>query len=90
LLGYDSNSRANRVFNVTTNCVETTCDVVFDKANGSQKEEADLDLVDDEEASCDGLQRMAIGGVRPQDPNDQPQEQTPNDTTPPAQGLDQD
>jgi hypothetical protein len=33
---------------------------------------------------------MAIGDVRPQDPNDQPQEPSPNDTTPPAQGLDQD
>jgi hypothetical protein len=33
---------------------------------------------------------MAIGDVRPQDSNDQSQESTPNDTTPPAQGLDQD
>jgi hypothetical protein len=29
LLGYDSNSRAYRVFNVTTGCVETAYDVVF-------------------------------------------------------------
>jgi hypothetical protein len=63
---------------------------VFDETNGSQKEQVDLDLVDDEEAPCDALQRMAIGNVGPQDPNDQSQEQTPNDTTPPAQGLDQD
>jgi hypothetical protein len=33
---------------------------------------------------------MAIGNVRPQDPNDQPQELTPNDTTSSAQDLDQD
>jgi cobalamin biosynthesis protein CobT len=33
---------------------------------------------------------MVIGDVRPQDPNDQPQEPSPNDTTSPAQGLDQD
>jgi hypothetical protein len=33
---------------------------------------------------------MAIGDVRPQDLNDQPQKYSPNDTTPPAQGLDQD
>jgi cobalamin biosynthesis protein CobT len=33
---------------------------------------------------------MTIGDVRPQDPNDEPQEQSPNDTTPPTQGLDQD
>jgi hypothetical protein len=63
---------------------------VFDETNGSQKEQVDLDLVDDEEAPCDALQRMAIGNVRPQDPNDQPQERSPNDTTPPTQGLDQD
>jgi hypothetical protein len=90
LLGYDSNSRAYRVFNVATSCVKTTCDVVFDETNGSQKEQDDLDLIDDEEAPFDTLQRMAIGDVRPQDPNDQSQESTPNDTTPPAQGLDQD
>jgi hypothetical protein len=46
-LGYDSNSRAYRVFNVTTSCVEITCDTLFDETNGSQKEQVDLDLVDD-------------------------------------------
>jgi hypothetical protein len=66
------------------------CDVVFNDTNGSQKEQVDLDLVDDEEATCDALQRMTIGDVRPQDPSNQPQETSPNDTTPPAQGLDQD
>jgi hypothetical protein len=38
--------------------------VVFDETNGSQKEQVDLDLVDDEETPCDALQRMAIGDVR--------------------------
>jgi hypothetical protein len=90
LLGYDSNFHAYRVFNITTGCVETTCDAGFDEANDSQKEQVDLDLVDDEEASCGALQRMMIGNVRPQDPSNQPQETSPNDTTPPAQGLDQD
>jgi cobalamin biosynthesis protein CobT len=33
---------------------------------------------------------MTIGDVMPQDLNDQPQEHSPNDTTPPTQGLDQD
>jgi hypothetical protein len=33
---------------------------------------------------------MTIGDVRPQDPNDKPQEPFPNDTTPLTQGLDQD
>jgi hypothetical protein len=58
--------------------------VVFDETNGSQMEQVDLDLVDDEEAPCDALQRMTIGDVRPQDASDQPQSHSPNDTTPPA------
>jgi hypothetical protein len=33
---------------------------------------------------------MMIDKVRPQDPSNQPQETSLNDTTPPAQGLDQD
>jgi hypothetical protein len=49
LLGYDSNSHTYYVFIVTTGCVKTTCDAVFDETNGSQKEQVDLDLVDDEE-----------------------------------------
>jgi hypothetical protein len=63
---------------------------LFDETNGSQKEQADLDLVDDEEAPCDALQRIAIGDIRPQDPSDQLHGYTPSDTTSPAQWLDQD
>jgi hypothetical protein len=63
---------------------------VFDETNGSQEEQVDLDLVDDEEAPCDALQRMAIGDIRPQDPSEQPQGPFPSDTTPLAQDLDQD
>jgi hypothetical protein len=70
---------------VTTGCVETMCDAVFDETNGSQKEK--VDLIDDEEALCDALQRMTIGNVRPQDPSNQPKKSS-NDTSPPAQGLD--
>jgi hypothetical protein len=55
LLGYDSNSCAYRVFNVTTDCIEIKCDTVFDETNGSQKEQVNLDLLDDEEAPCDAL-----------------------------------
>jgi hypothetical protein len=33
---------------------------MFDESNGSQKEQVDLDLADDEEASCDALQRMTL------------------------------
>jgi hypothetical protein len=90
LLGYDSNSRAYSVFNKDSSCVKTTCDAVFDETNGSQVEQYDLDVVDDEEAPCEALQRMAIGDLRPQDPSDPQANITPNDTTPPTQGHEQD
>jgi hypothetical protein len=85
LLGYDSNSRAYRVFNKDPDCIETTYDTVFDETNGSQVDQYDLDVVDDEEAPCDALQRMTIRDVRPQDPSEHQANQAPNDTTPPTQ-----
>jgi hypothetical protein len=90
LLSYDSNSCAYRVFNMIFGCVETTCDTMFNETNDYQKEQVDLDLVDDEEAPCDALQRIAIGDIRPQDSSDQLQGQSPNDITPSEQELDQD
>jgi hypothetical protein len=53
----------------------------------TQVEQYDLDVVDDEEAPCEALQRMAIGDVRPQDPSES---QAPNDTTPPTQDHEKD
>jgi transposase InsO family protein len=64
LLGYDLNSHAYYVFNKDSGCVEITYDAVFDETNGSQEEQVDLDLVDDEEAPCDALRRMTIGDLR--------------------------
>jgi hypothetical protein len=90
MLGNDSNSRAYRVFNKDSSCVETTCDMVFDEINCSQVEQYDLDVVDDEEAPCDDLHRMAIGDVRPHDPNEPQASQAANDITPPTQDHDQD
>jgi hypothetical protein len=87
LLGYDSNSCTYRVFNRNSNCVETTCDAVFDETNGSQVKQYDLDIVDDEQAPCEALQKMAIGDVRPQDPSES---ESSNDTTPPTQDDEQD
>ncbi len=49
LLGYDSNTRAYRVFNKSTGLVEVSCDIVFDETNSSQVEQVDLDELDDEE-----------------------------------------
>jgi hypothetical protein len=61
LLGYDSNTRAYRVFNKPTGLVEVSCDIVFDETNGSQVEQVDLDELDDEEAPCVALRNMSIG-----------------------------
>jgi hypothetical protein len=87
LLGYDSNSCAYHVFNKDSGCVEITCDAVFDETNDSQVEQYDLDVVDDEEAPCEALQRMTIGDVKPQDPSEP---LTPNNTTPSTQDHEQD
>jgi transposase InsO family protein len=47
LLGYDSNTRAYRVFNKSTGLVEVSSDIVFDETNGFQVEQVDLDELDD-------------------------------------------
>jgi hypothetical protein len=67
LLGYDSNTRAYRVFNKSTGLVEVSFDIVFDETNGSQVEQVDLDELDDEEAPCDALRNMSIGDVCPKE-----------------------
>jgi transposase InsO family protein len=63
LLGYDSNTRAYRVFNKSIGLVEVSCDIVFDETNGSQVEQVGLDGLDDEEALCIALRNMSIGDV---------------------------
>jgi hypothetical protein len=60
LLGYDSNTRAYKVFNKSTGLVEVSCDIVFDGTNGSQVEQVDLEKLDDEEAPCIALRNMSI------------------------------
>jgi hypothetical protein len=67
LLGYDSNTRAYRVFNKSIGLVEVSCDIVFDETNGSQVEQVDLDELDDEEAPCVALRNMSIGDVCPKE-----------------------
>jgi hypothetical protein len=57
---------------------------VFDETNDSLKEQVDLDLVDEEEAPCDALQRMVIGDVRSQDSSNQSKKTFPNHNTPPV------
>jgi hypothetical protein len=60
---------------------------MFDETNGSQVEQYDLDVVDDEEAPCESLQRMSIIDVRPQDSSEP---NASNGTTPPTQDHEQD
>jgi transposase InsO family protein len=75
LLGYDSYTRAYRVFNQSTGLVEVSCDIVFDETNGSQVEQVDLDELDDEEAPCVALRNMSIGDVCPKESEEPPQAQ---------------
>jgi hypothetical protein len=75
LLGYDSNTRAYRVFNKSTGLVEVSCDIVFDDTNGSQVEQVDLDELYDEEAPCIALRNMSIGDVCPKESEEPPQAQ---------------
>jgi hypothetical protein len=75
LHGYDSNTRAYRVFNKSTGLLEVSCDIVFDETNGSQVEQVDLDELDDEEAPCIALRNMSIGDVCPKESEEPPQVQ---------------
>jgi transposase InsO family protein len=75
LLGYDSNTRAYRVFNKSTGLVEISCDIVFDESNGSQVEQVDFDELDDEEAPCIALRNMSIGDVCPKESEEPTQAQ---------------
>jgi hypothetical protein len=89
LLGYDSNTRAYRVFNKSTGLVEVSYDIVFDETNGSQVEQVDLDELDDEEAPCVALRNMSIGNVCPKESEEPPQAQdqpsSSNQASPPTQ-----
>jgi hypothetical protein len=89
LLGYDSNTRAYRVFNKSTRLVEVSCDIVFDETNGSQVEQVDLDELYDEEAPCVAVRNMPIGDVCPKESEEPPQAQdqlsSSIQTSPPTQ-----
>jgi hypothetical protein len=73
LLGYDSNTKAYRVFNKSLGLVEVSSDVVFDETNGSLREQVDLDDIDEEEVPRAAMRMMAIGDVRPQELQEQDQ-----------------
>jgi hypothetical protein len=93
LLGYDSNTRAYRVFNKSSGLVDVSCDVVFDETNGSQVEQVDLDEIGDEEASCVALRNMSIGDVCPKESKEpshaQDQPSSSTQASPPTQDEDE-
>jgi hypothetical protein len=93
LLGYDSNTRAYRVFNKSLGLVEVSCDVVFDETNGSHVEQVDLDEIGDEEALCIALRNMSIGDVCPKEseetPHAQDQPSSSTQASPPTQNEDE-
>jgi hypothetical protein len=93
LLGYDSNTRAYRVFKKSTGLVEVSCDIVFDETNGSQVEKVDLDELDDEGAPCVALRNMSIGDVCPKESEEptqaQDQPSSSMQASPPTQEEDQ-
>jgi hypothetical protein len=63
LLGYDSNTKAYRVFNKSSGSVEITSDIVFGETNGSTREQVDLDDIDEDEVPTAAMRTMAIGVV---------------------------
>jgi hypothetical protein len=89
LLGYDSNTKAYRVFNKSSGLVEVSSDVVFDETNGSPREQVDLDDVDEDDVPTDAIRTMAIGNVRPQEHNEQDQPSFSTTVHPPTQDDEQ-
>jgi hypothetical protein len=73
LLGYESNTKAYRVFNKSSGLVELSSDVVFDETNGSPREKVDIDDIDEYEVPMAAMRVMAIGDVQPQEQQEQDQ-----------------
>jgi hypothetical protein len=89
LLGYDSNTKAYRVFNKPSGLVEVSSDVVFDETNGSPREQVDLDDVDEDNVPTDVIRTMEIGDVRPQEHQVQDQPSSSIMVHPPSQDDEQ-
>src|SRR5699024_7401607 len=90
LLGYDSNTKAYRVFNKSSGLVEVSSDVVFDETNGSPREQVvDLDDVEEEDVPTVAIRTMAIGDVRPQEQDERDQPSSSTMVHPPTQDDDQ-
>jgi hypothetical protein len=85
LLGYESNTKAYRVFNNSLGLVEVSSDIVFDETDGSPREHVDLDEIDEDEVPTAAMHTMAIGDVRPQELHEQDQPSSSTLVHPPTQ-----
>jgi hypothetical protein len=85
LLGYESNTKAYRVFNKSSGLVEVSSDVVFDETDGSPREQVDLDDIDEDEVPTVAMRTMAIGDVQPQELQEQDQPSSSTLVHPPTQ-----
>jgi hypothetical protein len=61
LLGYGTNEHTDRVFNKTTGCLEVMVDVTFDESDGSQVEQVDKNIIDEDEPPSLSVMRMGLG-----------------------------
>jgi hypothetical protein len=89
LLGYDSNTKAYRVFNKSSVLDEVSNDVVFDETNGPQRVQVDLDDIDEHEVPTIAMRTMALSDVRPQEEQVQDQYSSPIMVQPPTQDEEQ-
>jgi hypothetical protein len=89
LLGYDSNTKAYRVFNKSSGLVEVSSDIVFDETNGSPREQVDLDDIDEDDVPTAAMRTMTIGDVRPQEQQQQDQPSSSTMVHPPTQDGEQ-
>jgi hypothetical protein len=69
--------------------VEVSSDVVFDESNGSQREQVDLDDIDEHEVPMAAMRTMAIGDMRPQESQVQDQPSSSTMVQPPTQDEEQ-
>ena len=91
MLGYSTKSKAYRIFNTTTGCVEETYDVDFDESNGSQGAHVDVVDIGDEPLE-DALKNLAIGEIKPKedDEDDAQIQNQPSSSMAPQMGSEQD
>ena len=67
MLGYGTNEHGYRVFNKTTGLIEITADVTFDKIDGSQKEQVNVEIVGNEEAPHKAIKKLISSQEKGQD-----------------------